>query len=60
MSSLLKIWLGILLLGAVLLAVGLYALFHGYFDHGLFEIKQAEWYPFHSSACCGCGRAFRS
>ena len=30
-------WLG--------LAVGWYALFHGYFDHGLFEIKQAEWSP---------------
>ena len=45
MSSLLKIWLGILILVPVVLAVGWYALFHGYFDHGLFEIKQAEWSP---------------
>ena len=45
MSSLLKIWLSMLLLIAVVPAVGLYALFHGYFDHGLFEIKQAEWSP---------------
>jgi hypothetical protein len=25
------------------LAVGWYALFHGYFDHGQFEIKQFQW-----------------
>jgi hypothetical protein len=43
MSSLLKVWLGILILVLVVLAVGWYALFHGYFDHGLFEIKQVEW-----------------
>jgi hypothetical protein len=42
-SSMLKIWLGILIFVLVVLAVGLYALFHGYFDHGLFEIKQVEW-----------------
>lgn len=45
MSSYLKIGLGILLLVAAMLALGWYALFHGYFDHGLFEIKQAEWSP---------------
>jgi hypothetical protein len=42
-SSMLKIWLGILIFVLVVLAVGWYALFHGYFDHGLFEIKQVEW-----------------
>jgi len=49
MSRLMKIdvvvamMLSVLLLGGVLLATGWYALFHGYFDHGLFEIKQTEW-----------------
>jgi hypothetical protein len=43
MSSLLKIWLSILILISVVLAVGWYALFHGYFDHGQFEIKQSQW-----------------
>jgi hypothetical protein len=27
----------------VALGVAVYALFHGYFDHGQFEIKQAQW-----------------
>jgi hypothetical protein len=27
------------------LAIAAYALFHGYFDHGHFEIKQAQWSP---------------
>ena len=45
MSVVLKIWLGILLFVALVLAAGCYALFHGYFDHGLFEIKQTEWSP---------------
>jgi|SRR5690349_204648 len=49
MSRLIKIdvvvgtWLGVFLLIGVLLATGWYALFHGYFDHGLFEVKQVEW-----------------
>jgi len=42
-SSMLKILLGILILVLVVLAVGWYALFHGYFDHGFFEIKQVKW-----------------
>lgn len=39
-------------IGGLVLAVGLlmgggllYALFHGYFDHGLFEVKQVAWSP---------------
>lgn len=40
MSSL---WLLILILVLVVLALGWYVLIHGYFDHGLFEIKQVEW-----------------
>jgi hypothetical protein len=28
---------------AILAVASLYALFHGYFDHGQFEIKQFEW-----------------
>lgn len=43
MSSLSKIGLVAILLLGVLLGIGWYALFHGYFDHGLFEIKQVEW-----------------
>jgi hypothetical protein len=35
--------LGVVLLMGALLATGWYALFHGYFDPGLFEIKQVEW-----------------
>lgn len=45
MSSLIKIGLVAILLLGLLLATGVYALFHGYFDHGLFEVKQAEWCP---------------
>jgi hypothetical protein len=37
--------LGVVLFIGGLLATGWYALFHGYFDHGLFEIKQVEWSP---------------
>jgi hypothetical protein len=37
--------LGVVLLIGGLLATGVYALFHGYFDHGLFEVKQADWSP---------------
>lgn len=43
MSSAIKIVLGIAFLLGVLLTTGIYALFHGYFDSGLFEIKQVEW-----------------
>jgi hypothetical protein len=28
---------------AVLCVVGIYALFHGYFDHGRFDVKQVQW-----------------
>jgi hypothetical protein len=45
MSSLVKVGLAVILLIGILLAIGWYALFHGYFDHGLFEIKQVEWSP---------------
>ena len=30
---------------SLLMAACVYVLFHGYFDHGLFEIKQLEWSP---------------
>jgi hypothetical protein len=43
MSSLVKIGLGVVFLLGALLATAGYALFRGYFDRGLFEIKQAEW-----------------
>ena len=43
MSSLVKIGLGVVFLLGALLATAGYALFRGYFDHGLFEIKQVEW-----------------
>jgi hypothetical protein len=36
---------GVVLSVGLLMATGVYALFHGYFDHGLFEIKQVEWSP---------------
>lgn len=29
---------------AILATAALYALFHGYFDHGQFEIKQYQWF----------------
>jgi hypothetical protein len=28
---------------AILVSASLYGLFHGYFDHGLFDIKQFQW-----------------
>jgi hypothetical protein len=37
------ICLSVVFLVGVLLATAVYMLFHGYFDHGLFEIKQLEW-----------------
>ena len=40
-----RVGLGVIFLLGILLAAGWYALFHGYFDHGLFEIKQVEWSP---------------
>src|SRR5215467_4544516 len=49
MSKLMKIdvvfgtVLVLVLFFASMLGIGAYALFHGYFDHGLFEIKQVEW-----------------
>jgi hypothetical protein len=30
---------------AVAITLAGYGLFHGYFDHGLFEVKQAQWSP---------------
>jgi hypothetical protein len=45
MSKLTKIRLSVVILLAVLLTTVVYLLFHGYFDHGLFEIKQVEWSP---------------
>jgi len=38
-----RIGLGVIFLLGLLLAITVYALFHGYFDHGLFEIKHVEW-----------------
>jgi hypothetical protein len=44
MTRFLKISLGAVWGPVVIMAVGyLYALFHGYFDHGQFEIKQFQW-----------------
>jgi hypothetical protein len=45
MSKLTNIRLGVTFLVRVLLVTAVYGLFHGYFDHGLFEIKQVEWSP---------------
>jgi hypothetical protein len=39
------LFISIILSVGVALAIGWYMLFHGYFDHGLFEVKQAEWSP---------------
>lgn len=38
-----KIVLVVMCAAAVSLGTAGYALFHGYFDHGQFEIKQAQW-----------------
>jgi hypothetical protein len=43
MNSYIRIGLVAVLLLSVLLVAGWYALFHGYFDHGLLKIKQVEW-----------------
>ena len=40
-----RVGLGLIFLLGLLLTIGVYALFHGYFDHGLFEVKQTEWSP---------------
>jgi hypothetical protein len=45
MSKLTNIAFGGTFLVGVLLVTAVYGLFHGYFDHGLFEIKQVEWSP---------------
>ncbi len=45
LSKLICIGLGVTFLVGVLLVAAGYGLFHGYFDHGLFEIKQVEWSP---------------
>jgi hypothetical protein len=44
-SKLTKIGFGVTLLVGVLLVAAICGLFHGYFDHGLFEIKQVDWSP---------------
>ena len=38
-----KIVLVVVCAAAVSLGTAVYALFHGYFDHGQFEIKQVQW-----------------
>ncbi len=43
MRKTIKIVLVIMCTAAVSLGMAVYALFHGYFDHGKFEIKQARW-----------------
>jgi hypothetical protein len=40
-----RIGLGVIFLLGLLLTIGVCALFHGYFDHGQFEIKQFQWSP---------------
>jgi hypothetical protein len=42
MTTVIKIG-GVVLAVGLLMAMGVYALFHGYFDHGLFEVKRLEW-----------------
>jgi hypothetical protein len=42
MTTMIKVG-GVVLAVGLLMATGVYA--HGYFDHGLFQIKQAEWSP---------------
>jgi len=42
MSTMIKIG-GVVLSVGLLMATGVYALFHGYFDPGQFELKQAQW-----------------
>jgi hypothetical protein len=44
MSKMSKIG-GVVLSIGLFMATGVYDLFHGYFDHGLFEVKQLEWSP---------------
>ncbi|NYF78151.1 hypothetical protein HDF17_000438 [Granulicella arctica] len=38
-----KVLAAIACLVAILLVWGIYGLFHGYFDHGQFEVKQVQW-----------------
>ena len=45
MSRWMQVALTLVFLVGVLLATAVYMLFHCYFDHGLFEIKQVEWSP---------------
>ena len=45
MSRWMQVALTLVFLVGVLLATAVYMLFHGYFDHGLFEVKQAQWSP---------------
>ena len=45
MSKLTNIGLGVTFLVGVLLVTAVHGLFRGYFDPGLFEIKQVEWSP---------------
>jgi hypothetical protein len=45
MRMLTKIGLSVVILLMVLFMTAVYMLFHGYFDHGLFEIKQVDWSP---------------
>lgn len=43
MRKIIKIVLFIMCAVAISLGIAVYALFHGYFDHGQFEIKQVQW-----------------
>jgi len=47
LSSRMKTTTKVILVAAVAVAtslgLGIYGLFHGYFDHGQFEIKQYQW-----------------
>lgn len=43
MTQVSKISLVVLTIVAILAMASLYGLFHGYFDHGQFEIKQFQW-----------------
>lgn len=45
MNRSIRIGFVVVFLLGLLLATGVYAMFHGYFDHGLFEVKQVIWSP---------------
>jgi len=43
MTRIAKVTVAVVTVAATSLALGIYGLFHGHFDHGRFEIKQVQW-----------------